>query len=450
MDTQDITRKAKLILRKHNVNVLVGSIAGLLVLIAAVFLSESLALQFFVALAFFLYLRIFSVFISYKDIFSHMNVRMDAQLYYEIVKQGRFVGVAGIYQIQAESFVGHYANVIGLCSRKLAEKRIAKRSRYFYLYYLAKTYFNLGEDERLRDVCDRFYAALASERKRERIFKRFDEFSLFNNYLNGNFNACKQHLSKTQKLPLAKIDVAFSGALVALRMGETEEARLGFERVLAEAPLTYYAKHSETALQAMENGVGYREATASLTQVENPAPLAPPAVSKAFSVYGKVVGVAVAVLLFMLMVLAIWQAVSSYDWGDGYWQDIEALVAADHGEAEILDVFDLEKDGFWVDAMFLCKTSDSILVGSIYYYTDDIDTLYYEAQVQLPIEALLADGFRQMTHTYDAVTEECVVTSGFYADKKDIPKSYYSVSFELEGKIFWFAVTKIVDGVYSA
>lgn len=452
MDTQDITSKAKSILRKHIIKLMIGEILGLLAFFAVIYWSDSMVQKLISMLIFLLYLRLFASFLTFKDLFSHLNMKMDAPLYYALVKHGKFCHASAVYQIQAEYFIGNYTNVIALCNRKLGEKRLAKHFQYHYFYYLANTYFNLGEDEKLREICDLFYQKLATERKKDKIFKRFADFSFFSIYLNRNFEACEQHLNKVQKIPLVLADVAFSKARVALLKGETEEAKNYFKKVIAEAPLLHYADLSKAALQAMENGMEYQEAMVPFAEKESPKPLTPPAVASGLPIFQKIMTVILIVLIAVYVILMILTRIGDEnyeDWNE-YYRDVEALVEADYGEAELLDAFDLEKDGFWVDSMFLCKTSDSILVGSIYYYTDDADTLYYEVQAQILISALMAEDFRQLTNTYGAVTEECSVTSGFYADEKDVPsENYYSVSFIVEGKTFWFAVTEIVDGIYT-
>ncbi len=450
MDTRDLTRKAKSILRKHTVKLCVGEILGLLAFFAIVYWSESMTLKVMSIVVFLLYLSLFASFLTFKDLLSSLSMKMDAPLYYEIVKQGKFCNVSAVYQIQAEYFIGNYTNVIDICNRKLEEKRIAKRYQYYYFYYLANTYFNLGEDDKLREICDRFYQNLASERKKERIFKRFADFSFFNIYLNRNFDACEEHLNKVQKIPLVLADVAFSKARVALLKGETEEAKKYFEKVIAEAPLLHYAKLSEAALQAMENGTDYRDAMVPFMEKENPKPLEPPAVAAFFPVFRKVMTVILAVLIAVYAILMILNKINDESWADWeeYCREIEALVETDYGEAELLDAFDLEKDDFWVDAMFLCKTADSVLICSAYYYTGE-DTLYYEVQAEIPLSVLLAEDFCQLINTYDAVTEDCSVESGFYKNKNDVPSdNYYSVSFVIEGKTVYFAVTEILDDVF--
>jgi len=202
----------------------------------------------------------------------------------------------------------------------------------------------------------------------------------------------------------------------------------------------------------MENGEEYREAVSVFSEAEVPAPLQPPAVASFLHVYSKVIRILfIALVLFCTVILLIGKVIDSgsQSW-DEYCAEIETLVEADYGDVTVLDAFDLKKEDFWVDAMFICKTSDSILVGSLYYYEDDWDTTYYEIQAQISLSTLLSDDFRQMSHTYDSVTEECSVTSAFYANEGDVPeKNYYSTVFDVEGRRFAFAVTAIVDGVYS-
>ena len=267
-------QKAKAILKKHRIfgNLLTIWLAAMLVGIFLL-ISDLLGNVLCITLCYVFY-RLAFYFMSVKDFMFPLSLRLDAPLHYELVKQGKIAAYSAVYQIQAEYFVGHYANVIALCYEKLNDKRVNKRWKYYYLSYLANTYFDLGEEERLREVCDRFYRELASERKRERIFKRFRGFSFFSTYLNRNFEACDQYLQeKTEKNPLLRINSLHLKARVAWLKGDTESAKASFEAVIAEAPLLHYAKLSDAALKAMENGTEYREAIKPVLETETPAPL---------------------------------------------------------------------------------------------------------------------------------------------------------------------------------
>jgi len=452
MDIDHNERRAKSILRKYHITAALISLLYLAAVFALLFLADDWAVQVWGIVLCTVLFYLISRIMSARTIMLPLILRLDAPLYYALVKRGRMAGVSAIHQIQAEYFVGHYANVISLCNQKLEARRADKQWKYYYFSYLANSYFNLGDDERLREICNRFYQSLASERKKDKIFKRFEGFSFFSVYLNRNFEACEQYLSKVQKNPLLHINTVFLKARTALLKEDAAQAKTCFETVVAEAPLLHYARLSEAALQAMENGEEYREAVSVFSEAEVPAPLQPPAVASFLHVYSKVIRILfIALVLFCTVILLIGKVIDSgsQSW-DEYCAEIETLVEADYGDVTVLDAFDLKKEDFWVDAMFICKTSDSILVGSLYYYEDDWDTTYYEIQAQISLSTLLSDDFRQMSHTYDSVTEECSVTSAFYANEGDVPeKNYYSTVFDVEGRRFAFAVTAIVDGVYS-
>ena len=134
-----------------------------------------------------------------------------------------------------------------------------------------------------------------------------------------------------------------------------------------------------------------------------------------------------------------------------YCAEVETIVEADYGEIELLDVFDLYDGDFWVDAMFIFKTRDSVLIGSVYYYPDSFDdSLYYEIQAEVPIASLLAEDFSRYINVYDSVTEYCTVTSGFYKNREDVPEEYaYFVALDIDGKTVYFAVTNVQYSEYD-
>ena len=445
-------QKAKAILKKHRLFGVLLTV-WLAAMLVGIFLliSDLLGKVLCITLCYVLY-RLAFYFMSMKDFMFPLTLRLDAPLHYELVKQGKIAAYTAVFQIQAEYFVGHYANVIALCYEKLNDKRVNKRWKYYYLSYLANTYFDLGEEERLREVCDRFYRELASERKRERIFKRFRGFSFFSTYLNRNFEACEQYLQeKTEKNPLFRINVMYLKARTAWLKGDTDTAKTAFEAVVAEAPLLHYAKLSEAALKAMENGTDYRETIKPILETETPAPLKPPASSGFLNGYNKVIRIVwIVLVVFCILVTLIGKLLDreTQTWEE-YCAEVETIVEADYGEIELLDVFDLYDGDFWVDAMFIFKTRDSVLIGSVYYYPDS-DSLYYEIQAEVPIASLLAEDFSRYINVYDSVTEYCTVTSGFYKNREDVPEEYaYFVALDIDGKTVYFAVTNVQYSEYD-
>ena len=454
MDTKNYEQQAKSILKKHRITVYLSCIVFLAAVFCYSFFLPALIPDFGVRTLLLIALLIlyvgFILYLSTKDIMFPLILHLNAPLHYEIVKQGKLFSPSAVQLIQAEYFVGNYANVIRLCNQKLNDQKAKKNWKYFYLAYLAKTYFDLGEEERLREICDRFYQLLSTDKKREKILKRFEDIPFFSVYVNRNLEACEQYANKPQKFPVQRMVIDFLKARLALLKGETEEARKGFEKIIAEAPLLHLATLSKLALEGMENGTDYRESVAPILEKEITEPLKPSAATPALNVFNKVLGVLMIVIAVFVVIAFL---LSKVDWSgdEAYKKEIEAIVEVDYDGVEVLEFFDLYKDDFWVDAMFICKTNDSVLIGSIYYYEDDYDDYfyndyetYYEVQAEIPLSNLMADDFIQITNLYESVTEYCSVTSGFYANEADVPVDhYYFTSFVIDGKTVYFAVLDV-------
>ena len=454
MDTKNYEQQAKSILKKHRITANLSCIVFLAAVFCYIFFLPDLIPDFGVRTLILIALLVlyvgFICYLSRKDIMFPLILHLNAPLHYEIVKHGKLFSPSATHMIQAEYFVGNYANVIRLCNQKLNDKKAKQLWKYYYLAYLAKTYFDLGEEERLREICDRFYQLLSTDKKREKILKRFEDIPFFSVYVNRNLEACEQYANKPQKFPIQRMETDFWKARLSLLKGETEEAKKGFEKIIAEAPLLHLATLSKLALEGMENGTDYRESVAPMLEKEITEPLKPSAATPFLNVYNKVLGVLLIVMIVFSMIVFL---LSKVDWsGDkAYEKEIEAMVEVDYGDVDILDSFDLYKDDYWVDAMFICKTNDSVLIGSIYYYEDDYDDYfyddyetYYEVQAEVPLSNLMADEFTKVTNLYESVTEYCTVTSGFYVNRDDVPEdNYYFTSFEIDGKTFYFAVLDV-------
>ncbi len=444
MTSQSNIQKAKSVLRKYRVISVLCVIGIFLPVILSIFFKVHLLLLAAVLVASYLLSNLILATLFFGILGRPLTHSLDAPLYHEIIKQGKAGHASGVNQAGAEYYVGNYANAIAICRQKLAEPRYARIYRFHYYHLLANCYFDLGEDRKLKEICDLFYQNLALERKREKILKKFAPMKFYSVYANGNLEACEQYLNQTQKDNLSRVSAEFQKARIAWLRGETEQAKASFEEVIRTAPLLHYAVISEKALQAMKNGGGYADAvTPIVTEPDKAFFWALPKGGTLHTVTKILVAVIVFFVLFLTFVSGIAEGFQNLD--VPYYEEVETLVGQDYEGVQVLHVFELDKNGKWIDTLFLAETKDSVLICSYYSYVGD-EKLYYRVLEEIPLSAFAAEDFSPITQKYKAITSEFWIHSGFYKRRSEIPdKDEYTVKITVNGESFYFAVTEIKE-----
>ena len=123
---------------------------------------------------------------------------LDAPLYKELIHQMKIYRSDALFQIESELFNGNYENVLAICYRKLATEYYYDRFKYYYFAFLAKCYFSVGDDENLKDICERFRMCVESEKPKfgKKVRNKFLSFTFFDAYLKGDIDACEQYVCK--------------------------------------------------------------------------------------------------------------------------------------------------------------------------------------------------------------------------------------------------------------
>ena len=168
----EIAKKAKRILRKYNI----CSILVIVVICAVWWLigatSDSWVVYFGTMLVLLFLIWAYITPLLFNKLFmSVINEKLDADTYLSMVYQGNVDSRLASMQLYGEYWCGNYQNVIGICKKKLADPKAANKFDFLYFAYLANAYFDLGDDEKLRDVCARFEASVMN--KKPKLQKKY-------------------------------------------------------------------------------------------------------------------------------------------------------------------------------------------------------------------------------------------------------------------------------------
>lgn len=374
-----------------------------------------------------------------KFFMSVINKKLDADTYLSMVYQGNVDSRFASMQLYGELWCGNYQNVIGICEKKLSEPKIAEKFDFFYFTYLANVYFDLGDDEKLRDVCARFEASVMNKKpglrkKYTKIFQRMDFYKV---YLSENTEDCVAWLNNNPpKGKLMGYKRMFLKARIAMMQGKEEEACGIYEALAREVPQLNYGKLASVILTRMEN----KEAEpykfhAMIENVNTDVRLFPTRRVKNM-VIGFILGICVGIILLSF-------GIGGGDSYSEYEAELCALVEKDHDNVEIIEAFLLQKGDEDIDAMFICRTDRKILVCRSYVYEGE-DELYYEKITDVSIKDLLDESYVADTYYFKSLLEDYQVECCFYIDQADIPKNgYFVTSFNLDGKTVWYSVNDV-------
>lgn len=267
----------KLILRKYRFCVLGCVYTAAIVVILVLFLTDNSFLFFVAALLFLLFRKIIGVYFFNKYINSILFKELNPLLYNAVFETGKIVSNHLFEKIYFSYYSGDYQTVINICSAKLKDAK-HKKYEYWYMLYLARSYFDLGDFENLSLIYDRFQTTTEADAKCEQIRNKYIYFKFIGLYLKGEFAECKElyegllsntkpHNSKTLKLN--DIQTKFTYAISCYKSQDTENATKIFNYIVTEAPQLYFAVISQKYLNAIESGIEYQPEYTAVSVNEN-------------------------------------------------------------------------------------------------------------------------------------------------------------------------------------
>lgn len=379
-----------------------------------------------------------------KVILSVLMDDLNAPLFCRIVKKGKFAGL----QLWSEYYCGNFGNVVELCRKKLADPKAAKKGRYMYLGRLAAVYYAMGDSESLQTVCQEVEEYLKTEKpsvksKQAAYIKLFD---FYNAYLAGDWETCEKLEERQTKSNLDRMAWVNSHARLALAKGDVARAKELFEEV-RKVPNLCYAACAEEGLRAIEEGTPYGEGVEPLASTEDFYVIYPSKIAGFFR--------RASIVCFVIAIILLWvsaglelqermeaerqeelqnqqkneldlekfeQLEQNREEYEQYKEKLRVLVEKDYDNVEVLSAFSIEKEGKIQDTMFLFKTDDSLCLATIYIYTGDKDTYYYQVQTTLPISAF-EDPNLVRDFNFDCVTTNTTVSVRFCLKKTSFPTS---------------------------
>lgn len=308
MDKNEINN----IIVSYNKKMSALSRCALIIFFAILFFPINVFLKLLIAVCVFLItVVVIARFLRNKYINPILFNELNPQKYYTVLCGTRSASRLALDEVMVAYFMRDYNAVINICNLKIEDKK-TKNYKYFFIQYLARTYFDLGDYENLKATCERFESELSKIKKlkfAERIRKAYgNPIKYYESYLSADFKACKEQYKQLiddaniLKSKLAKISAYYPYAVACYKLGEFEEAKTYFTIIVNEAPLLCYCETAKKYIHAIESKQEFVPERQSI-EIE-PNYEIPQAKDVSFDKKGATIGI-VAIILTVAIICAV-------------------------------------------------------------------------------------------------------------------------------------------------
>lgn len=212
-----------------------------------------------IILTFYLH-RILTIEISKRCIFPALFQELNAAKFNEVINNKKFISPAP-YSIIGTINAGDYQTAVNIANVQLKAKNLSIKSELFYLFFLARAYFELRDFEKLKELCSKYNELKSSYPKKSYFKSNYSMWNYFNSFLKNDFEECKIICNNRNQILKAKhsnykynkLQNNFYYAVACYENGETEEARKSFEDIIAFAPNMYLANVSQKYIEGIDS-----------------------------------------------------------------------------------------------------------------------------------------------------------------------------------------------------
>ena len=373
---------------------------------------------------------------------------LNAPLFLEMVKRSMSADRSASWLIQGEFFSGHYGNVIGLCQKKLGEKRVKKSSKYYYLSYLAATYFDIGDEEKLSEVLSAFENEFQKESRgrQKKLRQTYRSMEFYKSFINRDFESCEGFLNIPVKFPIQGIRNIYFNARIAFEKGENEKARELFEKVISKAPDLNYAEASRRGIESIENCTDYKDEFSDISVNEDVAIPCP-------TIWQKIVYTTATVMkwiciAFLSFLLCLWCLIGIFDLIDLPDRDqtpktFEELIADDYESIEIIDRCEIFIEEEFVDNIYICKDDSSIILFGC-YFDKNLNNNYYVEIMKNPIRKYVLTKDFSYEYSFVCHASANTVEVIFCSSIDKVPAKYVHLTeVDIKGKTVYIVIEEI-------
>jgi tetratricopeptide (TPR) repeat protein len=246
----------KSIIKKYYFSLILFMAAVYAVTIPLFIFSEPIWLKALVLILALLILKFGDRYLGVKHFISILIIEKDGKKFASVMKPSKYFSPSAQYRALGAYYAGDHRETVNICTKAM-KSEAGKNRECFYAEKLARTYFELGDDDKLRSVLNYFNKYTAASTKGEAIRKNFPVMDFFAAYLGGDISECERALEagaeieKRQYANLYNSQRNFLFAAACFRLGEKERARNIFEEVICDAPKTHFSRLAHKYLDAI-------------------------------------------------------------------------------------------------------------------------------------------------------------------------------------------------------
>ena len=362
-----------------------------------------------------------------KYIMPVINEQLDTKLFKELIYSTNNNNKYALEEVLSAYLEGDYNTVVNICSLKLADKKCAIH-KFSYLQYLGRVYFDLGEFEKLQEVCNDFESAISKKKNADGIRKSNKLFQYFKSYLEGNFEGCYELYRNLYEDPnycktkLIKVQIGHSYGVACYKTGRMDEAKSVFAYVAEIADKLNYGNMAKRYLNAISGNHQYKYEKTEIEIEKEFSVGAPhkPTVKKSHLI---ICLVSIAFLMIMATAVSI----------KGLPKAPKGAIASQTEIGEVIKTFALNEEG---DSLCLYQNKTGAYCVA---YLDCAEKDKYVCKIT---EKGISEKYQ---YTISAPDSDLSIYYSVYKNKEDMPDSAYAVfEYGQDGKAY-FCIEEIEE-----
>ena len=381
---------------------------------------------------------------SKKYVMSALTEELNPVKYRDILNEGKIFSYGDVERVPAAFYNGDYQTTIDICNLRISDKKY-KKYKYYYLCYIARSYFMLGDTEKLASVCVAFDKSVSMKKNEEKLRQRYPIFKVYSLYLKNDFAACREIYIKilnNEKLMSSvwqQAHTRFQYAVICYKFSDLDTAKQNFEFVVSNAPKLNFADVSRKYLECMENGEAYIAEHREILPSES---FSMPLYNKQMKKF-RIMKIAVFIAVFILVFSILYhktlrdKAAEEYDREiEEFYSRVNSAVSEIYTDFEVIDVFSIPYNGEDITTVCVCDTEmDGWIAGCLYTYKES-DKYYLSLQ---------GSGIDTGEIYYGSCYPSDYNMSFKVTDNPDEipPDAHYIEKMEFEDKEYYFCVLEI-------
>ncbi len=398
------------------------------IFVAIIFLPINIIVRIPLSVVLFLTVAFISITkLKAKYIMPVINEQLDTKLFKDLIYSTNNHNKYALEEVLTAYLDGDYNRVVNICNTKLADKKCVAH-KLNYLQYLGRVYFDLGNLEKLQEICNEFEEVVSKKKNSDKLRNYYKLTKYFEAFLDGNFEDCYEMYNQLYndanycKTRLTKVQIGYSYAVACYKTERIDEAKEIFSFVADAGAKTNYGSMARKYLSAISGDHDYKYDKLEIT-VEEKFDIEAPAKPKMKKGHMITVFACLAFLFVMATVVSI----------KGMPKAPQNAIASQAEIDQAVEVFHLNEAE---DA--LCLYKDKIGAYCV-AYLDNVKNGKYVCKIT---ETAISEEYQ---YSISAPDSDLTVHYSVYRNKEEVPEDAYAVFVYPEGEKYYFCIEMVEE-----